>query len=196
MVTRACTSYVHTIPRLVFPRHVFLTLTRILSFRTTRSGSFPISSSKKRLKKPFSTDSLFACLLDVSYGNTRDLSPMRSPGKDWDLNSLPPGVLPSSRPTSVEEPCWPEENGGGAYSGDRDGDDGVQDFVKVDITARERRTTGNNDVSSSSSRAAEGRGISVLREDSEWGGSVDRKIPLEVIAEAVRLEGPGDRHGG
>ncbi|CAN0207539.1 unnamed protein product, partial [Laminaria digitata] len=50
------------------------------------------SARSTRLKKPFSSDSLFACLLDVHYGNTRDLSPDKTSGRKWDLQGLPPRV--------------------------------------------------------------------------------------------------------
>lgn len=78
---------------------------RSLGKRSTRSA---------RLKKPFSSDSLFACLLDVHYGNTRDLSPDKTSGRKWDLQDLPARVV-----TSVAAPRgWD-----GFASEDTDGDD-------------------------------------------------------------------------
>ncbi len=47
---------------------------------------------QRHLKKPFSSDSLLSCLLDVRFGNTRDLSPKRPPGQKWDLRALPSGI--------------------------------------------------------------------------------------------------------
>lgn len=50
-------------------------------------------SQARRLQKPFSSDSLFACLLDMRYGNTRDLSPDKPVAQKWDLKSLPAGMV-------------------------------------------------------------------------------------------------------
>ena len=72
------------------------------------------SARSTRLKKPFSSDSLFACLLDVHYGNTRDLSPDKMPGRKWNLQDLPARFA-----TSVAAPRgWD-----GFASEDTDGDD-------------------------------------------------------------------------
>lgn len=46
----------------------------------------------RHLKKPFSSDSLLSCLLDVRFGNTRDLSPAKPPGQKWDLRTIPAGI--------------------------------------------------------------------------------------------------------
>lgn len=61
--------------------------------KPTASRSPPLG----RLTKPYSADSLFACLLDMSYGDTRTLSPPPRPGHGWDLDPLPRGV--STGPT-------------------------------------------------------------------------------------------------
>lgn len=72
------------------------------------------SARPARLKKPFSSDSLFACLLDVHYGNTRDLSPDKTSGRKWDLQGLPARLT-----SSVAAPrAWD-----GFASEDTDGDD-------------------------------------------------------------------------
>lgn len=72
------------------------------------------SARSARLKKPFSSDSLFACLLDVRYGNTRDLSPDKTSGRKWDLKGLPARLT-----ASVTAPrAWD-----GFVSEDTDGDD-------------------------------------------------------------------------
>ncbi|CAN0261254.1 unnamed protein product [Ectocarpus fasciculatus] len=54
--------------------------------------SKPKPRSVRHLKKPFSSDSLLSCLLDVRFGNTRDLSPEKPPGHKWDLRTLPAGI--------------------------------------------------------------------------------------------------------
>lgn len=63
---------------------------------TRKPGSrrHPRTSAMKprHLKKPFSSDSLLSCLLDVRFGNTRDLSPARPPGQKWDLRTIPAGI--------------------------------------------------------------------------------------------------------
>lgn len=60
--------------------------------RRTRRHRSPAITKSARRKKPFSADSLFACLLDVRYGNTRDLSREKRPGQKWDLTTLPAGI--------------------------------------------------------------------------------------------------------
>lgn len=84
-------------------------------------GSRSRSSAPARLKKPFSADSLFSCLLEVSYGNTQDLSPTRALGHGWDLDHLPAEVIGRVKPGSSVEPgqdgeeqapeeqAWPDE---------------------------------------------------------------------------------------
>eukprot|EP00903_Cladosiphon_okamuranus_P015489 g14300.t1 len=57
--------------------------------RSTASAAKP---RPRHLKKPFSADSLLSCLLDVRFGNTRDLSPAKPPGQKWDLRTIPAGV--------------------------------------------------------------------------------------------------------
>lgn len=52
----------------------------------------------RHLKKPFSSDSLLSCLLDVRFGNTRDLSPAKPPGQKWDLRTIPAGIAAEMAP--------------------------------------------------------------------------------------------------
>ncbi|CAM9669535.1 unnamed protein product [Ectocarpus sp. 4 AP-2014] len=59
----------------------------------TLPRSKPKPLSVRHLKKPFSSDSLLSCLLDVRFGNTRDLSPEKPPGHKWDLRTLPTGII-------------------------------------------------------------------------------------------------------
>ncbi|CAN0331626.1 unnamed protein product, partial [Ectocarpus sp. 12 AP-2014] len=59
----------------------------------TLTRSKPKPQSVRHLKKPFSSDSLLSCLLDVRFGNTRDLSPEKPPGHKWDLRTLPTGII-------------------------------------------------------------------------------------------------------
>lgn len=51
-----------------------------------------VKPTPRHLKKPFSSDSLLSCLLDVRFGNTRDLSPAKPPGQKWDLRAMPAGI--------------------------------------------------------------------------------------------------------
>lgn len=82
------------------------------------------STRSARLRKPFSSDSLFACLLDVHYGNTRDLSPDKTARK-WDLQVLPPRTATSG----VAPRAWD-----GFASDDTDGDDMTE---RLDALSRE-----------------------------------------------------------
>lgn len=59
----------------------------------TLTRSKPKPQPVRHLKKPFSSDSLLSCLLDVRFGNTRDLSPEKPPGHKWDLQTLPAGII-------------------------------------------------------------------------------------------------------
>eukprot|EP00752_Nemacystus_decipiens_P011697 g10380.t1 len=74
--------------------------------RTSRkpgSRRHPKTSAVKprHLKKPFSADSLLSCLLDVRFGNTRDLSPTKPPGQKWDLRTLPAGITAGAISTTA-----------------------------------------------------------------------------------------------
>lgn len=60
--------------------------------QSSSSSSSKLRSKPRHLKKPFSSDSLLSCLLDVRFGNTRDLSPEKAPGQKWDLRGLPIGM--------------------------------------------------------------------------------------------------------
>ncbi|CAM9772572.1 unnamed protein product, partial [Scytosiphon promiscuus] len=63
--------------------------------RTASDEALP-REAVRHLKKPFSSASLLACLLDVRFGNTRDLSPEKAPGQKWDLGALPAGIAPAT----------------------------------------------------------------------------------------------------
>lgn len=101
------------------------TRARTATTMATKETSRP---SQRRLKKPFSADSLFACLLDVNYGNTRDLSPTKFPGQGWDLNTLPSGITAGMRYSSRQSNLK-DNNDRALYRGEQSfwsGEDGNQ----------------------------------------------------------------------
>lgn len=95
------TSRLRAMPTAVTARRA----NKAFSRRRKSSSSAPSSkprSKPRHLKKPFSSDSLLSCLLDVRFGNTRDLSPEKPPGQKWDLRALPVGMTVGMSATAAE----------------------------------------------------------------------------------------------
>ncbi|CAM9670266.1 unnamed protein product, partial [Hapterophycus canaliculatus] len=95
-----------------------------------------------RLKTPFSSGSLLSCLLDVRFGNTRDLSPWKPPGKRWDLGVLPAGI-------TAPVGAWDgfDESDEGADEGDGGGAAGrAYRHQQPRYQASEHRSTGSDIV--------------------------------------------------
>lgn len=129
---------------------------KTLSRRRHQPSSSPSPSSRPRskpchLKKPFSSDSLLSCLLDVRFGNTRDLSPIKPPGQKWDLRALPAGMA-----IGMSAPA------GGCWDGFDESDDGLREGARDDVAHGEDdcdSSVARDDSSSSSQRQTSDRRV-------------------------------------